>query len=333
MTPGFAEYTSGSSSFVNLVASPLFFLLQLGINLAMYTVGALLVREAMVRWNKGWPTAIALGAAYAIMEEGIADQTIFTPSVQHAPLGAAGVYGYFAGIDWTWLPDIFVIHILLSITIPIVLLGYALPETRGQRLLSNTQLKVAVLILVLDTAFLTAFVVAVVHFWYGDGLLLASIGAIAALCYLGYRLPRDLFHFRPGPPTASRGSFYVVGALIYPLQVFFAVLGSGKQVYPPLVFLAIALPPVLAFFWFVAHIGSERNERQVIAFALGTLTLGMFLGVVLEFPFEIVALFDAAIIYFLWRLDRRFARVEAPAWPAGGLVAPPPPSPSAASPP
>src|SRR5215472_7628498 len=70
LTPGIPEYLSGSSSTSLLLVNPVAFLLFLAINVAMYTPGCLLVREAMVRWRKGWATAIALGAAYAVMEEG-----------------------------------------------------------------------------------------------------------------------------------------------------------------------------------------------------------------------------------------------------------------------
>jgi hypothetical protein len=312
MTPGFAEYVSGSSPLADLLLNPAWFALQLTINVAMYTSGALLIREAMIRWDKGWPTAFALGAAYAIMEEGIADNTIFTPAASHAPLGAAGVYGYFGGIDWTWLPDVFVIHILMSLTVPIVLLGYILPETRGKSLLTGRRAWVVLAILALDTAVLAGAVVGVTHYFYGPVLLGASLVAILLFCLLGRRLPKGAFAFRHGAPTGSRRQFYLVGALTYPLMVLAAVVGAGYHLYPPLVFLAIAGIPTLAFLWFVRNIGTERNERQVIAFTFGVLTIGFVLGVVLEFPVEIVAAFDAAIIYGLYRLDRHFAQRDAP---------------------
>ena len=76
LTPGIPEYLSTSSPVLNLVANPVFFLLQLGINLGQYTAGALLIREAVVRWGRGWPTVAALGVAYAVIEEGLGDSTL-----------------------------------------------------------------------------------------------------------------------------------------------------------------------------------------------------------------------------------------------------------------
>ncbi|MGI0129556.1 MAG: hypothetical protein ACREEC_05325, partial [Thermoplasmata archaeon] len=183
-----------------LVVSPAWFFLALGINAAMYTSGALLIREAWIRWNKGWPTVFALGAAYAIMEEGIADQTIFNPT--KSPIGPVGLYGHFLGVNWNWLPDVFYIHILMSLLIPILLLNFALPETRGRSLLSERQIAFVVVLLGLDTTLLTLIVATSNHYWYGLPLLLISVLAIAGLCALGRILPRTLIPFSVGPPSS-----------------------------------------------------------------------------------------------------------------------------------
>src|ERR1700730_4900983 len=63
LTPGIPEYLSGSSPFANIVLNPVWFALGLLLNLGMYVPGVLLIREAQIRWNKGWATVLALGAA------------------------------------------------------------------------------------------------------------------------------------------------------------------------------------------------------------------------------------------------------------------------------
>jgi hypothetical protein len=306
LTPGLVEYLSGSSSFVFLVLSPGWFFLALGINAAMYTSGALLIREAMIRWKKGWPTAIALGAAYAIMEEGIADQTIFNPHT--SPLGPAGVYGHLLGVNWLWLPQIFLIHILMSIAIPLLLLSYALPDVRGQSLLTDRQVWWVVGLIAADTAFLTLLVTASVHYWYGFPLLAVAIASIFALCLLGHRLPSPLPLRRPGPPTGSRWGFFLLGCFVYPGAVLLTVVGASSHVPPALVFAAIVGEMGLAGAWFLRHIGTEANERHIVGFAAGLFALGMLLGLLFEFPIEFVALADVAVIYFLFWLDRDLQR-------------------------
>jgi len=310
LTPGLVEYLSGSSSFVFLVASPGWFFLALGINTAMYTSGALLIREALIRWRKGWPTVFALGAAYAIMEEGIADQTIFNPHT--SPIGGAGVYGHFAGVNWLWFPDILVIHILMSLFLPILLLGYALPETRGKSLLTRRQIGLVTALIAIDTAFLTIIVVRSTGFWYGAPLLIAAIAVIVALCLLGWRLPGELPLRRLGPPTGSRAQFFLVGCFAYPLLVVEAEFGASGRLPPVLIFLAIGATTVGFFFWVLRHVGTERYERHVVAFGAGLLVLGMILGVLFEFPWEFVLIADAAVVYFLYWLDRDLQRRERP---------------------
>jgi hypothetical protein len=300
------EYLSGSSSFVFLVVSPGWFFLALGINAAMYTSGALLIREAVIRWGKGWPTVFALGAAYALMEEGISDQTIFNPHT--SPLGAAGTYGHFLGVNWLWVPDVLVIHILMSLFLPILLLGYALPETRGKSLLSTRQIALVTTLLGFDAAFLAVLVVKSTGNWYGVGLLAATLVTILGLCLLGWRLPRDLGLVRPGGPSASRLRFFLVGCFAYPLMVMVTLIGVAERVPPVLIFAAIVGLTCSLFLWVLRNVGTERYERHVVAFGAGLLVLGMILGLLFEFPWEIVAIADAVVVYFFLWLDRNLAR-------------------------
>jgi hypothetical protein len=299
LTPGFAEYLSGSSSFVTVIASPPFFFLQLGINAAMYLPGALLIREALIRWHKGWPTAFALGAAYGIMEEGIADQTILNPA--HSPIGAAGTYGHFLGVNWLWLPTVLVIHILFSICLPILLLNYALPEYRHRSLLSLRGVGVALVVIAVDTAVLTVLVSTVTGYWYGVPMLIALLVAIAGLCGLGYRLPKFLFATRPGPPTASPLWFFLAGVAVYPGMLLVNVAGIAARLPPAGVFLAVGAVPVVLFSGSLHHIGTERNERPMVAFAAGVIVFSSAIGTLTEWVFPVILVADlATILFFQW---------------------------------
>src|SRR5262245_46042651 len=46
----------------------------------MYGGGALLIREAVRRTGRGWPSMILLGVAYSVIEEGLVTQLLFNPS-------------------------------------------------------------------------------------------------------------------------------------------------------------------------------------------------------------------------------------------------------------
>ena len=76
LSPGIPEYLSGSTSFEGLVLNPFAFVLFLGLNLGLYGPGVLLIREAFVRWKKGWASLLLMGAAYVLLEEGTALSTL-----------------------------------------------------------------------------------------------------------------------------------------------------------------------------------------------------------------------------------------------------------------
>ena len=152
LSPGIPEYISGSSPTSAIVLNPLMFGFQLVANLGLYGPGVLLVREATVRWKKGWATVLLLGAAYGILEEGVALSTLFNPDA--SPVGKLGTYGHWLGVNWVWVAGIIPVHMIFSISLPILLLGLAVPRTRGESLLSRRGVRVVSVVLAVDVAFL-----------------------------------------------------------------------------------------------------------------------------------------------------------------------------------
>jgi probable HAF family extracellular repeat protein len=53
---------------------------QLLVLTALYGSGSILIRELSLRWRKGWPSILALGAAYGIVEEGLMVKSFFDPN-------------------------------------------------------------------------------------------------------------------------------------------------------------------------------------------------------------------------------------------------------------
>src|SRR5712692_9494972 len=79
LSPGIPEYLTGSSSFAILTMNPVLFLMFVGLNMGLYGPGVILVREAMIRWRKGWASVFLLGFAYAIVEEGLDSKHVLQP--------------------------------------------------------------------------------------------------------------------------------------------------------------------------------------------------------------------------------------------------------------
>ena len=128
LTPGIPEYLSASSQLTLLVISPLIFFGLLAANLGLYGSGVILIREAMIRWKKGWASVFLLGVAYGIVEEGIALWTLFNPLAQ--PVGNLGFYGHWLGVNWVWTVGLLIFHSVYSIGLPIFLFRPSLPRIK-----------------------------------------------------------------------------------------------------------------------------------------------------------------------------------------------------------
>ena len=113
LSPMIAELLSGS-------APPAEFFNPVGFALltVLYGGGAILARELMHRWGKGWLTLLVLGAAYGIAEEGLMCKSFFDPNWQD--VGILGSYGRWVGVNWVWSLQLTIFHAAFSIAIPVL---------------------------------------------------------------------------------------------------------------------------------------------------------------------------------------------------------------------
>ncbi|MEW5871745.1 MAG: hypothetical protein AB1894_20930 [Chloroflexota bacterium] len=146
LAPAIGELLSGSAPPAEFF-NP-FSILILG---ALYGSGALLVRELRVRWNKGWATVFALGAAYGIIEEGLMVKSFFDPNWMD--LGLLGTYGRWMGVNWVWTLELTLYHAVFSIAIPILLIELFFPAQRQQPWLGRRSMIFISMLLLIDVAF------------------------------------------------------------------------------------------------------------------------------------------------------------------------------------
>ena len=106
------EYVSGSSPYLNPFVHVA--------NLLLYGAGTILIREARVRWRKGWLAVFILSLAYMIAEEGLMLNTLFDPTKNNA--------GRLIGVNWVWTSGMLVVHSLMSIFAPILFVEAAYHE-------------------------------------------------------------------------------------------------------------------------------------------------------------------------------------------------------------
>jgi len=116
------------------------------INFIMYPAGALLIRELIVRWRKGLASMFLLGAAYALIEEGLILRTIFTHN--HPILGILGEFGRWMGVNWIAALNFVIGHNIFSIVSPILLVGMMYPGSKDESWFGNIGLGVCFFALV-----------------------------------------------------------------------------------------------------------------------------------------------------------------------------------------
>jgi len=310
LTPGIPEYLSSSSPINAIVLNPAMFLFQLLANLGLYGSGALLIHDARIRWGKGWATVLLLGAAYGILEEGVALSTLFDPKA--GPVGSLGVYGHWLGVNWVWAAGIVPFHAIFSISIPILLLGLAQPETRSGPLLSGRGAKAALAVLTLDVVVLMAVVWRASSYWMGSPILILSLISIGCLVWASRRIPARPFAPRGPSPRTSTRRLALVGASFFPATILTEGLGMGSGLPAAMDFLLVLLVQAL-YLASLYRLDWSGNERGLVAFALGLLIPIAVLGVLAELALPMTLLADAAIFLFFRRLWSKYpARGAAP---------------------
>jgi hypothetical protein len=305
LTPGIPEYLSTSSPVLNLAINPFWFFLQLAINIGQYTAGALLVREAAIRWGRGWASVFLLGAAYGIMEEGLGDSTLVN-SHQGAD-GVLGWFGRYAGVNWVWSTGVIAFHVIYSIGLPILLLGLAIPATRGRSLVGRRGITLAFLSLIATTGLESAIVNSSDHFWIGVPLMLSGLAAIALLVFLAYRLPSGLLSASVDQPTLSPRSAILIGFAVFPIS-FLLEYGFISTAVPPAAVIGTEVV-LYAVLLEVARrgMGRRQNEYLLVNLAFGFVLWQCFFGVLLTLGLPYTLPLVLVAVFFFVRLRNRYA--------------------------
>jgi hypothetical protein len=299
LTPGIPEYLSSSSPLNAIVFNPPMFAFQLLANLGLYGSGSLLIHDARVRWKRGWVSILILGAAYGILEEGVALSTLFDPNA--GPVGALGVYGHWLGVNWVWAAGIVPFHAIFSISIPILLLGLAIPDTRLKPLLSRRGTATAFLVLSGDVVILMVAVWRLSGYWMGWPILVLSLLSIGGLVFAAAHTALPLLVNSGGRPVPSPRKSGIIGISFFPAVILAQSLGRGAGIPAALDLVLVVAVQALYLLW-VARRGLGGAKRSVIAFSLGLLVPIMVFGVLAELELPLTLLADLAVIIFFREL-------------------------------
>ena len=305
LTPGIPEYLSASSQLTVILINPFVFYLFLAANMGLYGSGVLLIREAMVRWRKGWASVFLLGAAYGILEEGIDLWTLFYSKAN--PVGALGYYGHWLGVNWVWTMGLVIFHSVYSIGLPIFLFGLVFPELKSKSLIKSWKLVTTFVVLVFDSIFLYAFVSRVYSPYSPGGALILSSGiVITILVFAARKLPGSFLRTRIGQPAWSPLKFAILGALLFPATLFAGSFAASANL-PPVIpfFLDLALA-MLILTWAYKSMGTVQNQKQKVGFGIGLLFPIAAFGILASIGLANVLIVIADLFYIsfsrrLWR--------------------------------
>lgn len=295
----FAEFLTGSTPLLSLVRFPLSIVFLFG----LYGSGVLLVRESVVRWNKGWIAVLCLGGAYGIIEEGLALKTFF----DIREVGFSRAYGHWLGINWVWAVDGTIFHAVFTVALPILLVSLAFPSTRGLRVTTDREY-VSVVVIFLATV-LTLFFTFDPGYSLSPYLLALTLLVVLSLGALGCYLPTHLLAPTSQLPLVSPTSFGILGAAFG--WSFFAIYFAGPALaINPLVLVTLTVLLSIGVLTYLrARVGRVHQEVHQVVYAGGVLSpllfMGLLLGIYGDLPVLAVV---AAVLAFLTYLALRISR-------------------------
>jgi len=275
-----------------------------------YGFGALICRELVVRWQKGWLSLLLLGAAYGVYEEAIVVYSVFDPN--WTELGPLAHYGSFAGVNWIWGALTVHFHILISIGASIVLAELLYPGRRHQPWLSNRALASCFIGILLWAPVMGLIMISEMGRpfpplgWYGLSWL-----AVLAMGWAAHRLPGQ-----PLPlirRNAPRPIFFFLLGLANMTAFFFTVYFTPELKALPWWVTILGLLIIDAgTLWVILHWsgnGFSWDDRHRLALIAGL--LGFFVYFSFDKDMEHwtgASVVGLAMVFGLWQLGRAVGR-------------------------
>ena len=219
LAPLVAEYLLGDLRITNLAALPIL--------VCMYGCGSVLIREIVSRKGRSWTVFLTLAVAYAVLEEGIVDQSFFNPDFMHLHLLAYGFWPRL-GTAPVWVICVTTLHVVWSLAVPIGMTESLFPERSMKPWLGRPGLVVTFLLFLLGSS-------AIGSYFHRTAAYCASIGQITACLVLIVGLIGTVFVSPRSRPMTSATPFRVrplwLGIIAFVAGSVFVVLyGIGASI-------------------------------------------------------------------------------------------------------
>jgi uncharacterized membrane protein len=289
-----AEFLTTSTYVPTAITHPVGFAQLVG----LYGGGALLIREATVRWSRRWGSVLLLGGAYAVGEEGFGTKSFVDPT--GGPLRNQ-LHSHWIGTNWVDLAGFTLFHAVVSMMIPILLIELIFPATKGRRLLWNVGVAVSV----------AAFRLAVFTLSFTDPYQVPLSANVFLAVYAAgfitaaYLVPKSFLSAHGERPDRREINFLLLGSGFLAAWYIILYIGANLGPWPLFVAMFVALAALTASY-LVRHAGRVDNEPATIAFVLGMILVFVPIDINAELVGDNgVMLFTAIIIFVLIRLRWR----------------------------
>ena len=279
------EFLTGSTSAIGVLTDPISAIVFVLLTLPGYILPVLLIREALVVWRKGLASLLPLGIAYGAVNEGLLAKTYFGVIPTSPVLGGGSGVGRWAGVNWPWVTEITLFHMVVSISVPIVLSFLLFPETRSTRFLTDRNVRGFLIVLLVEVfGLLTIEALLSPTFRALVPWMLLPISIIGAGIYFARHLELPAVRrrlegrwARPVPLLlASMGFFIVTFLPIIPFFPFTPLTFVNQQFYrlgEVAAVLATVYPLVLGVVAIRFFLRYDLSETQVIAVTTGVMIL------------------------------------------------------------
>jgi len=305
VSPAIGELLSGSAPPLEFF-NPFGFILLVG----LYGIGVLIVRELSIKWKKGWGSILLLGAAYGIIEEGLAAKSFFDPNWMD--LGILGTYGRWLEVNWVWSFSLTIYHAIYSIAIPILIFSLLFPTLKNKRLLGDKGIWMCFIIFLFVVGFIYLFLTP-----YSPNALLYLITMliVAVLVIAAWKVTAGYVAAKSVRPLLWPAWFGFAGAA-FGFLFFFSMYAIPQLVPVPLVPIILEGLLCLAILLFVVkYSGCTENSSQKLAFISGLLSPLIFFAFIHEINgipgMSLVALFFIGFLFYIRkRIKREIGRKQ-----------------------
>jgi hypothetical protein len=231
LAPLVAEYLLGDFRITDLSPFPILAL--------TYGCGALLIRDLVRRSGRGWPAFVALAAAYAILAEGVVNQSLFNPNFMHLHLLAYGFWPTL-GTSPFWAISVITGHVAWSVAVPVGMTESLFPEQSTQPWLGRVGLAVTALLFLLGSAAIAAYFHRTATHHASAAQIAVCAALILGLVVTAFSVPRP----QPtiGSPHAGVAPVWIGAIGFLAGSLFVALYGIGAFIlhWPAIVTATVA---------------------------------------------------------------------------------------------